>query len=287
MNLNASSAVKQRRVPLQVKQQLINEAGGKCANPGCSRWRTHLHHIKQWAVFKTHDSQHMIAVCPSCHDDVHHSLLSISDDTVYAWKKIVRNPNSDHRDHIYVEPASPTKILLGSLFLTTVHPELVIFKLSNQNTFSMRILEADILLLDVLIKSSDGKDVLRVSDNHVRVCRAPDVDFQRRQGKIRLTVPSSPQYVIPWVPIRMRELDPNYAADGRIVVFDAEVLGPGLVRVQGLWHDADGAYVVTGDTLAAIRPVGSIRLEGGEGSGIDWSEPITTSAFGFLLTGRP
>ncbi len=66
-------AKQQRNVPKSLKAQLIKDAGDKCANPGCSNWRVHLHHIKHWVVYKTHDGKHMIAICPSCHDAVHTS----------------------------------------------------------------------------------------------------------------------------------------------------------------------------------------------------------------------
>ena len=54
-------AKQQRNVPKPLKAQLIKDAGDKCANPGCSNWRVYLHHIKHWAVYKTHDGEHMIS----------------------------------------------------------------------------------------------------------------------------------------------------------------------------------------------------------------------------------
>lgn len=95
-------ATKRNKVPPAVKRQLIQEAGGKCANPGCSRQYEHLHHIEHWAVYKTHDRKHMIAVCSSCHHQIHHGRLRISDDTLYEWKGITRSLG-DHRGYIYVE----------------------------------------------------------------------------------------------------------------------------------------------------------------------------------------
>ena len=81
-------------VSKQLKTQLRREAGEKCANPGCSATRTHLHHIREWAVYRTHDGAHMIAVCPTCHDAIHHGQLPISDETLYAWKRIPRDEAS-------------------------------------------------------------------------------------------------------------------------------------------------------------------------------------------------
>lgn len=44
------------------------------------------------------DQDHMIAICPTCHDAVHHGPLEITDDTIYSWKSIKRKPTN--RDHI-------------------------------------------------------------------------------------------------------------------------------------------------------------------------------------------
>jgi hypothetical protein len=68
-------AVHRPKVTEEVKNRLRTEARGKCANPGCSNVRAHIHHIREWAVYKTHDDQHMIAVCPACHDAIHHGAL--------------------------------------------------------------------------------------------------------------------------------------------------------------------------------------------------------------------
>jgi hypothetical protein len=83
-------ATRQRKVPKSLKAQLIKQAGDKCANPGCSNWRVHLHHIQHWAVYKTHDGKHMIAICPSCHDAVHTS--GIDDEMLYRWKTYLVRP---------------------------------------------------------------------------------------------------------------------------------------------------------------------------------------------------
>src|SRR6202000_2926571 len=92
-------------VPIEIRRRLIEEAGGKCANPGCASFRTHLHHIDEWAVYETHDGDDMIAICPTCHDAVHNGPLAIDDATLRRWKEIDRQPV--RRDLIYVEPGDP------------------------------------------------------------------------------------------------------------------------------------------------------------------------------------
>jgi hypothetical protein len=53
-----------------IRKRLLREAGGKCANPGCMNVRAQIHHIMEWYIYGTHDPNHMIAVCPTCHDEI-------------------------------------------------------------------------------------------------------------------------------------------------------------------------------------------------------------------------
>lgn len=101
------------KVGKKVLEQLKREARGKCANPGCPTHRTHIHHIREWYVYRTHDAKHMIAVCPTCHDQIHHGDLSITDETIYRWKEFIRLGDA-HRGHLYIEPAGINKVLTGS-----------------------------------------------------------------------------------------------------------------------------------------------------------------------------
>ena len=123
-------AESQRKIKPALKRLLIERAGGKCANPGCSNWRVHIHHIKHWAVYKTHSATDMIAVCPSCHDAAHHGRLKISDELLYEWKAIVRAGTPDTA-HLYVEPSAQLKILTGSIAIATANDQAVVFELSN------------------------------------------------------------------------------------------------------------------------------------------------------------
>src|SRR2546423_11259922 len=160
-------------------EALVREAGGKCANPGCVNYRTHIHHIQEWAVYRTHDQRHMIANCPSCHDDVHHNVLVIDDDTVYRWKSIQRDLTN--RDHLYVEPGESSKLLLGTIVATTVHPSgCVIFELSLTNRLSYRLIDNDIMALNLTITTISGRELLRIVDGHVRHGAEEPVRYERR-----------------------------------------------------------------------------------------------------------
>src|SRR5437764_15128611 len=96
-------------ISAELKRKLQMEAGHKCANPGCSNRRTHIHHVRKWAVYQTHDGNHMIAVCPACHDAIHHGTIQIDDDALYRWKTIVRSV-SPIKSHIYIEPGGQVKL---------------------------------------------------------------------------------------------------------------------------------------------------------------------------------
>jgi hypothetical protein len=104
------------KVPPDIKRQLADEAGGKCANPGCSNRVTELHHIWVWAAARKHDATHMIALCGGCHDAAHRGILRLDDATLYGWKEILRETPATH-DHFYVEPTTNARprLLLGSI----------------------------------------------------------------------------------------------------------------------------------------------------------------------------
>jgi hypothetical protein len=58
----------------------------------------------EWYIYGTHDPNHMIAVCPTCHDEIHHGRLPISDETLYKWKSIERSASSMDTAYLTVEP---------------------------------------------------------------------------------------------------------------------------------------------------------------------------------------
>ncbi len=45
-------AKKRQKIKPVIQRQIIEEAGNKCANPGCTNWRVHLHHIEHWAIYR-------------------------------------------------------------------------------------------------------------------------------------------------------------------------------------------------------------------------------------------
>lgn len=273
----------QRKIKPALKRILVDQAGGKCANPGCSNWRVHIHHIKHWAVYKAHEAGDMIAVCPSCHDAAHHGALKISDETLYEWKGVVR-ATTPSAVHIYVEPARELKLLTGSICIATTNDQAAVFELSNSNHLKLRVLDKDLLQVSIRLNDTKGKELLRVVENHVRVIRDKSIKFEYRPGRVRVTVPLTDEFAPAWLIDQVRHQEPNFSSDNRIVALDIEVKKPGLVRVQGCWPDEDVGVVITERALSfctrGLREPLSMVGEG-EGSVLMYAGPITSAMFGF------
>jgi hypothetical protein len=266
-------------VPTKLKEQLRQEAGGKCANPGCAATRTHLHHIREWAVYETHDAKHMIAICPNCHEDVHHRQLAIDDETIYRWKHIKRSKTQ--RDHVYVEPGESSKLLLGTIAVTG-QEGVTVFDLGDSTKLSFRLIDEDVMLLNLAVSTTAGDEVLRVVDGHVRHQAGEPVTYQRVQGHVRVEAPVSDDFMPEWAIGQLRLHEPDFAADGRLQLLDIEVVEPGLVRVQGVWNAPAHVVAITKERLAFLDPdrLGPLAMAGeGAESILHFTGPITTALF--------
>jgi hypothetical protein len=275
-------AKKRTRIPPELKQELVKEAGMKCANPGCSNYRTHLHHIQEWHVYETHNKDHMIAVCPSCHDAIHHSKPPIKDETIYHWKGIKRTKSN--KTHLYVEPGKQSKLLLGSIAVTG-QSGVSVFDLSSTNQLSFRLLDEDILQLNLKVKTISGLEVIKVIDNHIKYIDNILLQYEQRPGKFCITAPISDQFIPTWALTRFRHNhDLNYATNGKVTLLDLEVLEPGLVRVQGIWAENNFAVIITENLIAFDTPKLPIPLAlcgDGVDSVLFWASPVNLSLFGF------
>jgi hypothetical protein len=240
-------AKKRKKIPPDMKLNLVKEAGMKCANPGCSNYRTHIHHIQEWHVYRTHNKDHMIAICPSCHDAVHHGKLSIEDATVYRWKEIKRTELN--RDIIYIEPSKPTKILLGSI-AATGDSGLIVFELSAHNRLSFRLVDEDIFFLNLVVTNRSGLEVIKIVDNHVKYLNDENLQYERRPGRLCLSIPISEEFIPDWALTRIRREDSKYAINGQLILLDVEVLEPGLARVQGIWTEGEKAIIITKEFIS-------------------------------------
>ncbi|THE13086.1 HNH endonuclease [Bacillus timonensis] len=273
---------KRTKIPEKIKSYLFEEAGMKCANPGCNNYRTHIHHIKEWSVYQTHDSEHMIAVCPSCHDEIHYGKLTIDDETVYLWKNIKREKSN--RDHLYIEPSYTSKLLLGSISVTGDNG-VKVFELTNNTKLTYRIEDEDIFLMNLSISNQNGKEVLKVIENHVKYIVDDKINFERRPGRFKITTNRIIDFIPIWSMPIIHKMQPNYKiVDGVLTLTDVEVLKPGLVKVEGLWARNDVVIIITNDSLNFIKPGYSkpLSLIGeGENSVLKWSGKIDSSMFRF------
>ena len=265
------------------KSAILEEAGNKCANPGCCNWRVHIHHIKHWAVYESNDQTILIAVCPSCHDAIHHGQLDISDDTLYAWKGIERK-SKPKTTHIYVEPSKEIKLLTGTIALTTTNESATIFELSENNKLSFRVLDSDINLLNIAISDLQGNEALKVIDNYIKIQDVNLVSFEQVPGHVRIMT----NYISKFLPDRllkiMKEEQPDYAKNNKTVLLELEVIKPGLVRVKGCWADNRVAVIITNSSLSFLRdglqrPLSMIG--DGEGSVLKFAGSVTSAMFGF------
>ena len=272
-------ATKQRKVPNSLKAQLIKESGDKCANPGCSNWRVHLHHIKNWSVYKTHNGEHMIAICPSCHDTVHTS--GIDDETLYRWKSIRRGASGEIQDLLYVEPSPEIRCLVGSMCVLADSSNALVFLLSNSNHFGFRVEDSDIFLSYCLLRSLSDSYLVKAKSNHFRLLNSGSVRVERRTGKIRMTVLDADKYLPSWIGVMWRAL-PEFVRNNEVDVLDIEVIRPGVVRLKGVFVAPDAVLAITEQKLWILRPEinGPLAIVGeGEGTQIKVTGPITRAAF--------
>jgi len=271
-------------VPEATKRALREQAGSKCANPGCAAGRTHLHHIREWAVYQSHDGRHMIAICPTCHDAVHHGSLKISDETLHRWKRITRT-DAAKRGHLYVEPGRQAKLLLGSIAVAG-DAGLLAFELSKGNHLSFALQDEDIMLLSLAVADRHGHKLARLVDNHVKIEAGTDVEYNHVPGRHTITAPTSARYMPRWTLERIQATEPGYQPGERVTLLDLEVAEPGIVRVAGVWLEPRRGIVITRLRLhfLVLDPMrqGSIAMAGeGADSVLRYTGPITAALFGF------
>lgn len=244
-------------MPSSLKRSLREEAGGKCANPGCQVWRTHLHHIRPWAVYKTHDGASMIAVCPSCHDEIHHGSLGIDDETLLRWKSQA-SPQLAKPVFIQAPPSDRIVLVAGTISFSST-TENTIFRLSNGGKLTMRLLNARYLQISLALFGIDGQPIVRVVENNVEFVESGEIHCDFRTGRARVSVPAS--YAPGWLIERASSAVPNFTEKGRIVALDMEVLAPGTVQISGFWVDEQKGFVISKDSLFVCNSAGDLAFK--------------------------
>jgi hypothetical protein len=266
-------------VPSDTKRILIDQAGRKCSNPGCPNRLVELHHIREWHIYQTHDAEHMIAICSSCHDAVDRGHLQISDEELYRWKGIDRR-SALATAHIFVEPGDAPGLLLGSL-VAKGESGLVVFDFAEHHQLSFAVRDGDIILLNVKISDPTGNPLLDVVDGYIRQ-RSPSVELHTRPGAI--TVPSG-GILSPFVPewVRRSQLrEDRFYAGFPLPLLALRVIDQGLVHVQGLWLDNDRGVAITPGRLSFLsrgRAKPFTMLGAGEATILNFVGPLNAPAF--------
>lgn len=249
----ARMATRRLNISNAVKKRLRAQAGNKCANPGCHNTRTHFHHIREWHVYATHDEAHMIALCPSCHDAVH--ISGVSDDVLYSWKSIEKT-SGPHTQVIYVEPGPQPGILFGSIRIVSKNRVCVV-RAGGGNHLSIEVQSGSILRIPSLVVNTyHGESLVNVTNDYVVIPThlQPSINFAQVPGSLCVTVPATEQFVPAWVVDAMRQQEPMYASDGRILAIMVTVVEPGVAKLQGCWCTTEYAIVATSVALHFIRP---------------------------------
>ena len=261
-----------------MKRVLLQQTGYKCANPGCSNKLLEIHHIKEWAIYQTHDEESMIAICPTCHDAVTRGKLTISDDELYSWKGIERSA-AMLTGQIFVEPSSFPRLVLGDF--NFIGPEGVTIIEFEHTKLSLAVRENELAFLNLRIADSDGNPLLDVVDNYVRQ-RTPDITIDSRPGRYRITVTDYDKFYPRWVQERLSK-NPSHSDPAHFGVLDIAVLAPGEVRVRGILLGDNGALVIDESEILLISrnvnaPIGLIVKEPGRAT-IVTTGPIDKSVF--------
>jgi Zn finger protein HypA/HybF involved in hydrogenase expression len=242
-----------RWIPVETRRILVEQAGGKCASPGCATRLTEFHHIEEWAVYHAHDPEHMICLCPTCHSQVERGDLQITDEELYAWKQIDRSKSSSYIGHIYVEPGPVPELLTGTLRLRGSEGVTVI-DLVDQHRLSIVVRDREIVLVNLQVTTHGGERLLDIVDGHVR-SRSERVEFSQRTGRVRIPAGIDSDLIPQWLRELLLRRDPSFGVTNELPLLDLKVEGPGIVRVQGIWvDDAQGGVVITKDKLILVGP---------------------------------
>lgn len=275
-------AEKRSKIGTLKKKQLISEAGGKCANPGCSAWRVHIHHIKQWSVYKTHDNKHMIAVCPNCHDQIHNGSIRFSDEELYKWKEFSRT--SDYvRGHIYVEPNDKHKIIFGSVSFTTTNNSVVLFDSKNGGHLGYRVLDEDTVLVNARLLDSNGRELIRVHENNIKHRVSDGLSLIVAPGRVVLKSTALYNYASRRLVSFAEKTYPDFFKTVPLDLLDIAVLAPGVLKVRCIFGDPEFLFISTDTELSCFLPDGAppfILMGDGEGTVINYLGPINETVLG-------
>jgi len=88
-------ASKRRSLPIDVRHQVLHEAGYKCANPVCHHILTlDMHHLIPVSDKGPNTADNLLPLCPNCH--AMHHRGEILQESVRAWKMLLLSLNEGY-----------------------------------------------------------------------------------------------------------------------------------------------------------------------------------------------
>jgi HNH endonuclease len=80
-----NAPIERKKIPINVRTQILTEAGYRCAVPTCRELLLlQLHHIYQVSEHGKDEASNLIALCPTCHSYYHAG--HISREAIFAYK---------------------------------------------------------------------------------------------------------------------------------------------------------------------------------------------------------
>lgn len=80
------------KIPLQIKQQVLHEAGYKCGNPTCRSILTlDIHHLDYVSEGGDNSPSNLLALCPNCHSLHHKGHIPL--ESLRTWKILLLSLN--------------------------------------------------------------------------------------------------------------------------------------------------------------------------------------------------
>lgn len=142
--------------------------------------------------------------------------------------------------------------------------------------------------LDATVSDVYGNRLARVADGHFQ-SEDPDSRVFQRAGHFRITHPLTADVMPGWALNQMRQQEPGFDSDGYVTMLEMEVLQPNLVRVQGLWIDDNGGFVITRLALDVVAPQAADEVGDVEGHGLSvlsWAAHVAGEAHRSTRTAR-
>jgi hypothetical protein len=83
---------RRKPIPQSVRQEVLTEAGYRCAVPTCRTiLAIELHHMEEVAKGGSNDASNLLALCPTCHSLYHHKV--IPQEAIRVWKSVLVSLN--------------------------------------------------------------------------------------------------------------------------------------------------------------------------------------------------